>query len=449
MLGLGIGILKVVNYLSSPIALIINAFKSRVAADSGTFEAESCLNTNLTSLVNSGFYEKASLIVTPNAYKASKKYSLKPTDGSGDLTFLRASTAMRRNKAGFWEEVAANVPRLHWNVGATEAMWLNEPTAINQLPYNTVFTGWTSALQSYSNGVQSPIKDVLSRRILVTGAGSNYLLKSLTTTGTRTVTASLFVKNVDYVGNELLTIIVSDGVNGPMIIRYKPSDDTITFSTFYWTNVSVKKTAESQGFTRIEITGTVTSAAGGWFEIVGVNGRSIDIAAPQVVTGSAANSPIITGAAAVTRLADAPVKTGMDLIIPQAEGAFYLDFVLPNLASASVLAEIANASTQNLNFQVSGSTLFWCSNEGGFSISTPITANTRYKVMGLYKANNVKLFVNGVLVASTLVATIHPNLSKFSLGCSTIPANNSLIEIKEARLLPHPTDAAAIAATTI
>lgn len=31
---------------------IINAFKSRVAADSGTFEAESCLNTTITNLRN-------------------------------------------------------------------------------------------------------------------------------------------------------------------------------------------------------------------------------------------------------------------------------------------------------------------------------------------------------------------------------------------------------------
>lgn len=31
-------------------ARIVNAFKARVAADGGTFEAESCLNTTITNL---------------------------------------------------------------------------------------------------------------------------------------------------------------------------------------------------------------------------------------------------------------------------------------------------------------------------------------------------------------------------------------------------------------
>lgn len=37
---------------SITVIALINAFKARVAADSGTFEAESCLNTTLTNLNN-------------------------------------------------------------------------------------------------------------------------------------------------------------------------------------------------------------------------------------------------------------------------------------------------------------------------------------------------------------------------------------------------------------
>jgi hypothetical protein len=36
-------------------------------------------------------YDDASLILYPSGYKAGTAYSLKPTDGSGDLTFTRAS----------------------------------------------------------------------------------------------------------------------------------------------------------------------------------------------------------------------------------------------------------------------------------------------------------------------------------------------------------------------
>jgi len=35
--------------------------------------------------------EQASLIVTPNGFKASKLYSVIPSDGSGDLTVTRTT----------------------------------------------------------------------------------------------------------------------------------------------------------------------------------------------------------------------------------------------------------------------------------------------------------------------------------------------------------------------
>mgnify|MGYP001063724655 CR=1 FL=1 len=54
-------------------------------------------------------YDDASLIYYPSGYKAGKAYSLKPTDGSGDLTFTRASTATRVNAEGLIEGVRTNL----------------------------------------------------------------------------------------------------------------------------------------------------------------------------------------------------------------------------------------------------------------------------------------------------------------------------------------------------
>jgi hypothetical protein len=56
MLGLGIGLSKWVNYPANAIAQIINAFKSRVLADSGTFEADSCINSSITTLMGIDIY---------------------------------------------------------------------------------------------------------------------------------------------------------------------------------------------------------------------------------------------------------------------------------------------------------------------------------------------------------------------------------------------------------
>jgi hypothetical protein len=50
----------------------------------------------------------ASLIITPNAYKESKLYALKPQSGLGDMTVTRATTATRTNAAGLVELVPYN-----------------------------------------------------------------------------------------------------------------------------------------------------------------------------------------------------------------------------------------------------------------------------------------------------------------------------------------------------
>ena len=48
-------------------------------------------------------YDDASLIAYPSGYKESKIYAQKPIDGSGDLTFARASSATRLNAEGLIE----------------------------------------------------------------------------------------------------------------------------------------------------------------------------------------------------------------------------------------------------------------------------------------------------------------------------------------------------------
>ena len=54
-------------------------------------------------------FDSASLVVTPNGYKEDKLYSIKPTDGSGDLVVTRATTATRVNSDGLIEQVPYNL----------------------------------------------------------------------------------------------------------------------------------------------------------------------------------------------------------------------------------------------------------------------------------------------------------------------------------------------------
>ena len=53
--------------------------------------------------------DNASLVLTPNAYKEGKLYSVIQSDGSGDFTFTRATTATRVNSDGLVELVPYNL----------------------------------------------------------------------------------------------------------------------------------------------------------------------------------------------------------------------------------------------------------------------------------------------------------------------------------------------------
>ena len=54
-------------------------------------------------------FDSASLVVTPNGYKAGKLYSIKPSDGAGDLDVVRATSATRVNASGLIEIPRTNL----------------------------------------------------------------------------------------------------------------------------------------------------------------------------------------------------------------------------------------------------------------------------------------------------------------------------------------------------
>jgi len=65
--------------------------------------------------------DTASLIVTPNGYKEGKLYSVIPSDGSGDMSVTRATTATRVNSAGLVELVPYNL--LSWSQDFTNGWY--------------------------------------------------------------------------------------------------------------------------------------------------------------------------------------------------------------------------------------------------------------------------------------------------------------------------------------
>ena len=95
-------------------------------------------------------FDSASLVVTPNGYKEDKLYSIKPTDGSGDLVVTRATTATRVNSAGLIEVVPRNL--LEYSNILTNGIWtnLNTTLTLNSIanPINGIVDGYTVSLNS-------------------------------------------------------------------------------------------------------------------------------------------------------------------------------------------------------------------------------------------------------------------------------------------------------------
>ena len=83
-------------------------------------------------------FDKASIVQLPDGAKAGTLYSIVPTDGSGDFSVTRATTATRVNEQGLIESVAANVPRIDFTNGGCGEL-LVEPQRTNQLTYSEQF----------------------------------------------------------------------------------------------------------------------------------------------------------------------------------------------------------------------------------------------------------------------------------------------------------------------
>jgi hypothetical protein len=95
-------------------------------------------------------FDDASLVLTPNGYKASKLYSIKPTSGLGDMTVVRATTATRVNSAGLIESVAINVPRLDYTLGSCPSI-LVEPLRTNLVFPSATLTTQTRTVTAVAN----------------------------------------------------------------------------------------------------------------------------------------------------------------------------------------------------------------------------------------------------------------------------------------------------------
>jgi hypothetical protein len=242
-------------------------------------------------------FEQASLVVTPNGYKAGKLYSIKPTSGAGDLDVVRATGATRVNASGLIETVANNVPRLDYPpLGGCPSI-LIEPQRTNLLTYSEDFSdsSWTKLNTTFSG-------DTLTGSA---GTSLKAIFKSETTNG---VQSAYF--DVEYVNHKWIQILVGSNSGDNGFVNYDIENKIIGAQSGGYTG-SIK---DFGSFLRVYFNLTTTGKTSLILALVdsGSSGRaaatsstgSLNLFRSQLEAASNATSYIPTVASTVTRNAD-------------------------------------------------------------------------------------------------------------------------------------------------
>jgi hypothetical protein len=186
----------------------------------------------------SGLFNQASLVLVPSGYKAGKVYSEVPTNGDGDLTFTRASSATRVNSDGLIESPRTNLvlyseefDNAYWNK-ALGTITANATTA----PDGTL----TADLFTKTSGVNT-----------VSQLGSSTSV--YTTTGANTL--SVYIK--PNVGNSVILRLDNGGNTANFAFNFT----TKTFSSSGANVISSSFDELLNGWFRLKVTGNVTSTS--------------------------------------------------------------------------------------------------------------------------------------------------------------------------------------------
>ena len=272
-------------------------------------------------------FDKASLVLTPNGYKEGKLYSIKPTDGSGDLDVVRATTATRVNSDGLIESVATNVPRLDYTNGSCPSI-LVEPQRTNLALYSEQFdnASWTKTSSNISqNSTISPSgaldADLLTSTVNSVTSNLNKTISIPSGSATFSVFAKAGNYNIFRIGNvssseraawfDLSTGSVIGTVNGG-------TASVENFGNGWFRCIFTANSAES-GTSAFLI--SISSEANSSNSVAGAN---IYFWGAQLEVGSYATSYIPTVGSAVTRNADVINNAGISDLINSEEGTFFV-----------------------------------------------------------------------------------------------------------------------------
>jgi hypothetical protein len=298
------------------------------------------------------FYSDASLALIPSGYKNGKVYSALPTDGSGDLSFTRASNATRVASNGLIEKVRTNLI-LQSNTFSTT--WINTGSSD---------TGGQSGYDGTNNAwlLQSTI-----------ASGEAYLRQTISTSGLKTFSIYAKAGTANFLG---VYVNATSGTDPFAYFNLSTGAVGTTSATATASIVSVGsgwyRCSVAYDATIANIDVYVTTADGSFLSTTGNN---IVIQASQLEEGDIATDYIATTTTAVSV---GPVSG-----LPRLD---YYDSTCPRL--------LLEPQRTNL-FTYSEQTDLMSKSFGGVGLVPVVTSNQGNSPSGYFDADRVIFSLNG------------------------------------------------------
>jgi hypothetical protein len=398
------------------------------------------------------FYNSASFILIAGAYKDNKVYAVKPTDGSGDITYTsRGTSAFRTNSSSLLEQVGSNIIRLDYGLNSCPS-FLFETQRTNLLSYSNTFNNaaWTTSSATITASVITSPSGTLDGWKLDETNVTNYHFVSRSNFGNfinqSTYVCSAFVKPAERTRVAIETNLASAPGSGD-VTKFNLTGTGSVISN--GTGVTGSITPVSGGWYRISAKGTmVISTTAGYFGIMtvsgsnsaisytGVPGNGVYIYGAQVESGSYLTSYIPTTTATVTRNGDYPlnIPTSSD---PYNFTILHAGTFEANETNTGPSIQITSGSNY-IGFLGTTGQVSWNSGSGPVATGNIVSTGSEHKMLIKFQNNSTaSWFVDGVKIYSQSFSISNPswdrlvlnNFSPFFASSNEAPARYRIVAV--------------------
>jgi hypothetical protein len=373
-----------------------------------------------------------SLALIPSGYKASKVYSVLPTDGTGDFDFTRSGNATRVNSEGLIELVSSNVPRLNYPLidGVVQGCpsLLLEPQRINLLPYSEDFSNaeWIKgSVLTPISGFVSPKGDLSAFKLVEDSSNSIHRIYDIIPISNGvTYTQSIFAKKGE---RNFLQIMFGGKIDPTDFANFDLENGVITSEVG---DVSPKIEYYGNGWYKCSATATSTQTSTEAFYLTIVeNGQSsrtqsyqgdgtsgIYIFGAQVEVGSYPTSyiPSLIGSQ-TTRSAETCNNAGDVNTFNDSEGVLMAEIsALANDLTRRIITitdgtlnNIVKLEYKNVSNQIEA--VLYNGNTQCLILHNLSDETEFNKIAFKYKQDDFSLFVNGTKVGTDVSGSIFPS----------------------------------------